>query len=663
MPRYFFLLLLSTAILLPAAPRIWFIHDLAKINPQTGGAYEAGNLYSTHLPADYQDKNSAWDAGAKTVSLKGLRDEVVAFQAVVVSDAPLSVEEIKLSDLKGPGIIPGRTQITLYREWFLKDTQPSWDNGHLIFPYGKGWYPSQLIPLDAPDLKPEFGFPSRLPCSQNRVTGQKALAFWIDVHIPSSAKAGKYEGKMEMRVDGKTQAYALRLTVGREVLPPENHSNFMAISMFMKVISVTHPEWIRDINFLFHSHRQDFVPYNYYPATEGTGKALKVIWDRYTPNDSMPHLGDANFVRDFLPYLRAETYTEKNGYFGPAQNSAPLWVTLPLQVGWFKRKGIDYGSPAYAETFKAACKQVHDKFNEWGIKQKRIAFINKADEPHDFKTLELGKVHTDLFTECKKEFNMEYLNRMDIGGISSWWCAHKFNPAWNAESLLVYFRGGVDIWNINPSPGAFSPDPMKFVEFRRRYPSQYWIYATQTSGEPSIGNHEIDCENIGILTWTWAMYKYRVEGGMFWEGFLWNRDLNKAWNDPLQSTHEQSTEGMMNGDASCLYPGEYVLKNARPIPGIRLKLIRRANQDFEYFRLLEQKSGGKVLSDSLITSVLQKALWDAEFDWTEAQWDMHEKGTLFPDKPNFSYMHGAWSHNPEEWVQARYKVFDLLERK
>jgi hypothetical protein len=159
------------------------------------------------------------------------------------------------------------------------------------------------------------------------------------------------------------------------------------------------------------------------------------------------------------------------------------------------------------------------------------------------------------------------------------------------------------------------------------------------------------------------MYKYRVEGGMLWEAFLWNRDLNKAWNDPLQATHGPSTIGMMNGDASCLYPGQYVLKTVRPIPGIRLKLIRRANQDFEYFRLLSEKRGGTALSDSIITSVLHKALWDAEFDWTEKQWDMHDKGTLFPDQPNYAYMHGAWSHNPEDWVMARLKVFDLIEGK
>jgi hypothetical protein len=91
--------------------------------------------------------------------------------------------------------------------------------------------------------------------------------------------------------------------------------------------------------------------------------------------------------------------------------------------------------------------------------------------------------------------------------------------------------------------------------------------------------------------------------------------------------------------------------------------MRRANQDYEYFYLLSQKTGSKKLADSLVTQVVPKALWESPPPiHGSGDWRKHRKGELFPDDPKFTYMHAKWSHNPEDWIQARYRAFDLIEK-
>jgi hypothetical protein len=79
----------------------------------------------------------------------------------------------------------------------------------------------------------------------------------------------------------------------------------------------------------------------------------------------------------------------------------------------------------------------------------------------------------------------------------------------------------------------------------------------------------------------------------------------------------------------------------QPIPSIRLKAQRRGLQDYEYFWLLEQKTGSKDAADRLVNRIVYKrpfgkaALLDIEI----------------------------WRNNPEEWDQARLAAGELIAGK
>jgi hypothetical protein len=76
----------------------------------------------------------------------------------------------------------------------------------------------------------------------------------------------------------------------------------------------------------------------------------------------------------------------------------------------------------------------------------------------------------------------------------------------------------------------------------------------------------------------------------------------------------------------------------QPIPSIRLKSQRRGLQDYEYFWLLAEKSGGKAASDKIVNRIVYKQPFGA-------------KAMLDTE---------VWRDDPEEWEKARIEAGNLV---
>jgi hypothetical protein len=78
-----------------------------------------------------------------------------------------------------------------------------------------------------------------------------------------------------------------------------------------------------------------------------------------------------------------------------------------------------------------------------------------------------------------------------------------------------------------------------------------------------------------------------------------------------------------------------------PIPSIRLKAQRRGLQDYEYFWLLQQKTGGPDAADRIVNGIVYKnpfgpkALLDVEI----------------------------WKNNPDDWERARIEAGAAIAAK
>ena len=77
-----------------------------------------------------------------------------------------------------------------------------------------------------------------------------------------------------------------------------------------------------------------------------------------------------------------------------------------------------------------------------------------------------------------------------------------------------------------------------------------------------------------------------------------------------------------------------------PVASIRLKLLRRGSQDYEYFWLLARKKGGRAIADEIAASVIHEP--------------MGKRGAWGTP--------GMWSHNAEEWERDRYRMGDLIQK-
>lgn len=125
--------------------KVWSFPELHKVNPQTGALLERGPVWTG------------------SVKLSGARNEFVAFQVAVESEAPVSniavaVDKPLFAECKLPPVLQKTGAVRLFREWMVpddKDTSPS-----------HPWYPDPLIPLNG-----SFD----LPAADNGVPNQREM--------------------------------------------------------------------------------------------------------------------------------------------------------------------------------------------------------------------------------------------------------------------------------------------------------------------------------------------------------------------------------------------------------------------------------------------------------------------------------------------------------
>lgn len=134
---------------------------------------------------------------------------------------------------------------------------------------------------------------------------------------------------------------------------------------------------------------------------------------------------------------------------------------------------------------------------------------------------------------------------------------------------------------------------------------EYWSYLCCWPKSPWISEF-IDHDAINLRMWLWASYQYRLKGILMWETTYWNSEnaspegyLQNPWEEAMSYVSgygwplgKQSAWG--NGDGRLLYPLNHDPNNdsktyvGKPIPSVRLEILRDGIEDYEYFKLLEK---------------------------------------------------------------------------
>ena len=180
----------------------------------------------------------------------------------------------------------------------------------------------------------------------------------------------------------------------------------------------------------------------------------------------------------------------------------------------------------------------------------------------------------------------------------------------------------------------------------KRQGKDHWFY---NGNRPRYGAVILEGAAVDPRVNAWVKYIHNVNTWFLWEGTTWDHNLQgpkghlhqRIFTEPL--TFMSAGESWANGDGIVFYPGRNPFYEEedrgvnRILGSIRLKNMRRGQQDYEIMWLAEQKVGREKVLE-LVKSVVPKSL--------EA--DMKKDPV-------------AWSESGDDYDRVRSQLLDLLD--
>ncbi len=601
------------------AIHIWAVDDCIRVNPQTGMAFEDNEIYPSALriKPGYQHKNWIFDSATQSVCLAGARNEVLGFQLQIESAKPLEEMTIKISDLQGADLLAAKSNIRLFKEWYIEVKEPSHGGSSPVgFDcLGPGWYPDSLIPLDQP-IKGDYSMPFDLPDKANGVPGQRVQGIWIDVYIPRHQRPGDYEGIISLLAHKGQEvvrtSLELKLHVFPFSLPDENHLG-ISLNDYGSISPWRMPkEKLWAFYQMCQRHRCVLdVLYNA-PKAWGRGNKLELDWSEY----------DANFA----PLFDGSAFTEEYGYHGPGMAVPVKRFYLPFETSpsWaWPRPPDEMWTEDYEGAIKKALQEFERHFLEKGwTRTKLMMFYNRYDESARVKEI---AYFARLLREANLKESRRFLYRVDGGP---------------PEVVRGVGLENVGIWCVNGNVRYLHPREQREII---GHGGQIWIYSSNSAREPCIGAPYIDTEALALRTWGWIPWKYRETVTTMCEWGTFFHAKGKRWREPTIAAALGGNQ-VLNGDAVLIYPGDFIGLDG-PAPSIRLKVLRRGSQDFEYMWLLSQIAGHKKAPGKIVDRILFRAMHEG-LKPGQDYWKPRERDSR--------------SHDPAEWDEARRKLAQAI---
>jgi hypothetical protein len=429
-------------------------------------------------------------------------------------------------------------QVDVFREWYHSLDRE------------KAYYPDALDPVRMP-------YGSRLPEPDNRIPGQKAQAFWVDVWIPGNARPGDYrlqfrlkspEGAAEVTVPIRVLAATVP---ERDVVAIDHNSygsswigdlykqerertggDFFRSDAFFKLIHAYHR--------IFYEHRGVFHQLGYghagkvgpefAPALEGTGRGKHVAnWEL--------------FDRHYGPLFDGTAFT------GTRRGARPIpFAYLPINPEW-PASYLWWGQPGYEAEFVNVVSEMERHFREknWTSTRLELFFNHKkrymgfpwdGDEvrfPQDNRYFrEYGRL---LRKAVPQDSPVKFVFRADA--------------SWSVEQQSKDLAGIVNMWICGDGIMSWYPETARAMKQRG---DTVWFY----SGPPRVTQVSAKITEFPLQAWLWG-----IDGYVHWLTV-------DAGADPWFHFD--------GGGTALVYSGER-FGIEQPIPSIRLKIQRNAVQD------------------------------------------------------------------------------------
>ena len=534
--------------------RVWAVNDGEKIERD-----------ATDHPA--AARNAAWDG--RTIRLFGARNEIVAFQLIVESDArgvrALSVRLPELASTQDriayrpPARDPSDyvdRPIQIFTENYMLVTAPS----HASWVYDwkspaapadpTGWKPVQLVPENAR----KGGLPISVRPRENQ-------AIWVEIYIDRARTPGIYRGTVDIRADGVRRSVPIELEVFDFTLPDENSMHAMLFYTSDQAELYHGRNLDAEYDRFAHRHRVELV-HAYDEAT------LTAAWDRFSGAE----------------------FTRSRGYQGPGES-----VGNVLAPRSFYGPGRDFDDRATAWA----------KSDSWMTflrdrLPRAITFLYMPDEPR-------APAYPRILALAENIHSNPGPGRA--------------LPIFVTSRYVEPLDGAIDIWCSGPK--GFQLDA---VARERARGHEYWFY---NGGRPAGGAITIDAPATDPRATIWAAFKHDVRVYFYWHSVHWRHNSQKqgernqnVWANSItfdnraEGRSSPDDEGYIHGDGVLMYPGEERLhpQEDRGVPGpigtIQLANFRRGLQDHQYLTLA-RKLGLDGEVEAALAAIVPRVFSDA----------------------------------------------------
>ena len=591
---------------------VWATGDGVRVDPTTGRYFEdRTDIHADYPSGDYQQRNPVWNADGSRVALRSARNEFVAFQLVIGSDAPVGPVNVRFEELRGPdnARIVGRN-IQLFRAWYLKVNRKT--HGYETLSLGKGWYADALIPAPMGRL-----LALDIPARENAIgPDQKNQTVWVDVFVPKRrqhAPPGKYVGELVVSWPGGAKTVTVELNVWDFALPDEIHCRGDIFNVTL--MDMTPAEEMRYYQ-MAHQHRFQPGVCFYRPKLTVEGTKVSIDWTEYD-----------NRVG---PYLDGTAFTGRHGYWGPGYGTPIDHIILPFDSekggnrsrAWPIPTPPDGPTPDFEAVWMETARQVKAHFDADPRRRavKKVLFIDSLDESYNERAYEKMKYFSDLL-------------RRGMG--SRDWFQYRIDGGYSRKAMEI-LKDHVDLWVCH----TIGYDADKMAHYRTKG-VEPWFYGPmiyeRRANSGSGSNTSTDLDLLTGRAIGWVSWKHKA-GYCQWEfDAQWKNgrphEPMRNWTEAINYINGRT---QMNGSGLLIYHGQPVGIDG-PVPSIRLKAHRRGFHDYEYFWLLKQAGKGE-LADQLVNSIVH--------------------GLPF-GRASVGNVE-IWKNNPEAWDAVRIKAGEIL---
>ncbi len=470
-----------------------------------------------------------------TIKLFGIRGEVISGQLAVETKSNLTGVTVEAIILKN--IINGNP---------LPDNTVRWNFvGSVFLPTNAPNQPLTAVDRPAPAMFPDYLM------SERKINIRKKFcqAVWLTISIPENAEAGDYIGNVMVKsVDGN-KSMPLYLKVYPLTLPAERHLKIavrFSVSNFDKYHGIKElysDAWFNMLKVYAENmvaHRQ-----NVFQASLSTIKISQsengVLGFDFTRFDQIAQVFMNAGKMDWI----------ETGYGLTRFGDDGDWFSTKIELSDFPVTNSETG-----ETKATAGKEV-------------IPYFLPALESHLRQKGWLNKTLLSVRNEPSVHNAIPYMELSDY--------FHQLAPDLKQfESIETTMFGGLDIAGPKLDHLATWYDSFRKARDQGTELCYYIVGIFQGSGYP---NKTIDVPVMDSRIMPWLNYKYNLSGIKHWG---WN-----SWtDDPYHSV------GQHLGDGWHVYPVAGGVLNS-----LRWEQMRNGIQDYEYFRMLEDKI--KILKDSL----------------------------------------------------------------